>query len=388
MLKRKPGLSVAIIEPSPDHFYQPGWTLVGGGVFRANQTRRPESSLIPRGAEWIRTSVERIDPDNRLVGVADGGDLSYSALVLAAGIVLDWGAIDGLEATLGHNGVTSNYRYDLAPYTWELVQNISSGRAIFTQPPMPIKCAGAPQKAMYLSCDAWRRRGVLNTMEVEFDNAGGVLFGVPAFVPPLMEYVHSYGINLKFNSRLIAVDGPNRIATFERTGANGPERIQTSFDMLHVVPPQIAPAFVRQSGLAGADGFVAVNPATLQHVSYPNIFAAGDIAGTSNAKTAAAARKQAPVVIANLLAALEGHAPVAGYDGYGGCPLTVERGKIVLAEFGYGGKLLPSLPKWLLDGTKPTRLAWFLKKDIMPILYWQMLRGHEIMVKPEPAPKS
>jgi len=72
------------------------------------------------------------------------------------------------------------------------------------------------------------------------------------------------------------------------------------------------------------------------------------------------------------------------YSGYGSCPLTVERGKIVLAEFGYGGALQPTFPKWLLDGTKPTRLAWFLKEKIMPYLYWQgMLKGKEWLAKPK-----
>ncbi|NHO33118.1 bifunctional protein tyrosine phosphatase family protein/NAD(P)/FAD-dependent oxidoreductase [Acetobacter fallax] len=383
LLRRRPNLSVAIVEPSADHFYQPGWTLVGGGVFTAKQTRRSEASLIPKGAEWIRSRVEQILPGEGRVIVADGAPLSYSVLIVAAGIVLNWGGISGLEETLGRNGVTSNYRYDLAPYTWQLVQTLSRGTALFTQPPMPIKCAGAPQKALYLSCDEWRRRGVLDSITVEFDTCTPALFGVPAFVPALMNYIRDYGVDLELSSRLVSVDGTRKVATFERKGDNGPMQIERGFDMLHVVPPQIAPAFVRDSGIADPSGFVAVNPATLQHITYKNIYALGDVAGTGNAKTAAAARKQAPVVALNALATLDGKAPVYAYDGYGGCPLTVERGKIVLAEFGYGGKLMPTLPGWILDGTKPTRLAWFLKKDVMPRLYWEMLKGHEFMVKPE-----
>ena len=103
-----------------------------------------------------------------------------------------------------------------------------------------------------------------------------------------------------------------------------------------------------------------------------------------NAKTAAAARIQAPVVAENIAADIEGHSPAAQYNGYGSCPLTVERGKIVLAEFGYGGVLLPSFPSLLLNGKKPSRLAWFLKERMLPPIYWNaMLRGKEWMAKPK-----
>ncbi|MFT8718462.1 TIGR01244 family sulfur transferase [Acetobacter sp.] len=383
ILQRRKGTSVAVIEPSENHFYQPGWTLVGGGVFTPERTRRSEASVMPKDAEWIKAGAELISPEEQTVTLSNGQRISYRVLIIATGIVLNWDAIEGLPETLGRNGVTSNYRYDLAPYTWKLVQSMTSGDAIFTQPAMPIKCAGAPQKAMYLACDAWRKKGVLDRINVEFDNVGGVLFGVADFVPALMEYVHTYGIKLQFSSQLVAVDGDRRIATFERKTDTGTERVQRSFNMLHVVPPQSAPSFIRESGLGDAAGYVAVDPTTLRHKTYSNIFALGDSAGTSNAKTAAAVRKQAPVVALNAVAALSGKPPVAGYDGYGGCPLTVENGKIVLAEFAYGGKLKPSLPTWLLDGKRPSRLAWYMKKDLMPWLYWEMLKGREIMVTPE-----
>ena len=273
--------------------------------------------------------------------LSDGSTVGYDALVVAPGIRLAWEKIDGLEETLGKNGVTSNYRYDLAPYTWELVQGLKKGRAIFTQPPMPIKCAGAPQKSMYLSCDHWRRTGVLGDIEVEFRNAGGVIFGVKDYVPALLEYVEKYGIDTQFGSNLIAVDGSAQKATF----ATEDGEVTRDFDMLHVVPPQVAPQFLADSPLADETGFTDVDQFTLQHVRYPNVFGLGDGGSTPNAKTMAAARKQAPVAAVNLLRELDGKGPTAGYDGYGSCPLTVERGKIVLAEFAYGGKARAQLPK-------------------------------------------
>ncbi|MFV0280787.1 MAG: TIGR01244 family sulfur transferase [Rhodoblastus sp.] len=383
LLSRNPKLDIAIVEPSEVQYYQPGWTMVGAGVFKPETTRRAEAQVMPQGVTWIRAAATGFAPDDNRVILNDGGEIAYRVLVACPGIKLDWDAIPGLPDTLGKNGVTSNYGYDLAPYTNRLVAEFKGGRALFTQPPMPIKCAGAPQKAMYLACHRWEKAGVLKKSEVEFHTAGAVLFGVAAYVPALMEYITRYGAQLKLESKLTAIDGKAKVATFEHKQGDQTMRTEERFDMIHVVPPQTAPDFVRSSPLAAPSGFIAVDEATLRHPRYRNVFALGDACAASNAKTAAAARKQAPVVAVNVLAALAGKEPQADYDGYGSCPLTVEAGKIVLAEFGYGGKLLPSFPLWLIDGTRPSRLSWLLKDTILPPFYWHgMLKGREWMVKP------
>ncbi|WP_321814255.1 MULTISPECIES: TIGR01244 family sulfur transferase [unclassified Paraburkholderia] len=376
LLKRQRNLRIAIVEPNDHHDYQPAWTLVGGGAFDVRKTRRTMASVMPQGATWIRAGAQRVEAAQNRVQLTNGETVAYKQLIVAPGLRLAWERIEGLKETLGQNGVTSNYRYDLAPYTWELVQQMQSGTALFTQPAMPIKCAGAPQKAMYLACDHWMKRGVLSKLKVEFDLAGAVLFGVPTFVPPLMEYVKRYNAQLEFSSNLVAIDGPARKATFEVKDADGNiTRVDKRFDMIHVVPPQVAPDFIRESDLADAAGWCEVDHATLQHPRWPNVFSFGDVCSAPNAKTGAAARKQAVIVAENLLAARANTAMHYRYDGYGSCPLTVEKGKVVLAEFGYGGKLLPTFP---LDPTRPRRLMWFLKASVLPRFYWSgMLKGRE-----------
>ncbi|MFZ3584351.1 TIGR01244 family sulfur transferase [Loktanella sp. DJP18] len=388
LLSRKKRLEITIIDPSTVHYYQPGWTMVGAGVFDAKDTKRQTDTLIPAGVTWIKAAVAAFTPDADAVILGDGRVVGYARLIVCPGLELNWDGIAGLSETLGRNGVTSNYRYDLAPYTWKLVQGMKAGRAIFTQPPMPIKCAGAPQKAMYLSGDAWFRRGVLKDIDIQFMNAGGVLFGVKEYVPALMDYIAKYDATLNFFHTLTAVDGDARTATFKVTKPDtDPTEVTVDFDMIHVCPPQRAPAFIRNSSLADAAGWIDVDQATLRHKTYENIWSLGDVMNAPNAKTMAAARKQAPVVAANVIADIAGKSAAAIYDGYGSCPLTVERGKIVLAEFGYGGKLLPSFPTWLIDGTKPSRLAWTLKAQGLPQVYWHaMLKGREWMAEPEKTP--
>ena len=380
LLKRDPQLNITLIEPNDHHSYQPAWTLVGGGAYDVKKTRRPLADVLPNGVAWIQAAVTDVLPDEQTLVLDSGQRVTWSNLIVCPGLRLAWEKIEGLQDTLGRNGVTSNYSYEHAAYTWQLVQQLKGGKAIFTQPAMPIKCAGAPQKAMYLSCDHWLKQGNLNNIDVEFNLAGAALFGVPTFVPPLMKYVDKYNARLAFNSNLVKVDGPARKAWFEVKDAEGTVTVEEkSFDLLHVVPPQVSPEFIRQSPLADAAGWCEVNPHSLQHLRYPHIFGLGDVCSTTNAKTAAAVRKQIVVVAENLLA-LRKQAPLPlKYDGYGSCPLTVEKGKVVLAEFGYGGKLLPTFP---LDPTQARRSMWFLKATLLPWFYWNgMLKGREWLTR-------
>lgn len=378
--KRNASLTIAIIEPASKHYYQPAWTLVGAGEFDSAKTERNMADCIPKNVTWLKAAVTTFEPEHNLVNTDYSGAIHYQYLIVASGLQINWQAIKGLNETLGKNGVTSNYRFDLAPYTWQLVQNLKAGTAIFTQPPMPIKCAGAPQKAMYLSCSHWEKQGVLANIKVDFNNAGAVLFGVKEYVPPLMQYIQRYRAQLSFNSNLVEVDGPNKKAWFDVKDAEGNvTRVEKSFDLLHVVPPQSAPDFIKQSPLANNDGWVDVNQVTLQHNRFSNIFSLGDVCSSPNAKTAAAARKQAVIVAENLIAHHHKQDLTSVYDGYGSCPLTVEKGKIILAEFGFGGKLLPTFP-W--ESTVPRRFNWLLKKYGLPWIYWNgMLKGREWLAR-------
>ncbi|MCF6242853.1 MAG: NAD(P)/FAD-dependent oxidoreductase [Bacteroidales bacterium] len=312
-------------------------------------------------------------------------EVHYDHLVIAAGLTLNWNGIEGLAETLGKNGVTSNYRYDLAPYTWKLVQELKQGKAIFTQPPMPIKCAGAPQKALYLSADYWYKNGTIKNIDISFYNSIGALFGVKEYVPALLSYMEKYNAHRNFLHTLTKIDGETKTAWFTKKDTEGnDETISTQFDMIHVCPPQCAPTFIRESVFADANGWVDVDQYSLRHKTFENVWGLGDVTNTPNAKTMAAVRKQAPVVAQNIFDALNGKSPSTVNDGYGSCPLTVERGKIVLAEFSYGGKVTPSCHTWINDGPKATKFAWKLKANVLPLIYWHaMLKGHEWLASPD-----
>lgn len=378
-LKRraKQPLSIAIIEPSDTHYYQPALTLVGAGAYALAKTRRQESSLIPRGVEWIQDGVKAFQPDDNTVELNSGDIVGYDYLVVCTGVELNWDKVDGLTETLGKNGVCSNYAPDQAQYTWTCVQRLKSGaKAVFTQPPMPFKCPGAPQKIAYLTADHLRKKGRLEDSDLTFLTATPAIFGVPYFAQRLNKVAEGYGIDVRLQHNLVAVDGPNKKATFAAAKEDGEsEQITLDFDMLHVTPPQSPAAFIKESPLANDAGYVGVNDNSLQHVSYENVFALGDVCSTPNSKTAAAVRKQAPVVVRNILHLMKGGTLDTDYDGYASCPLTTAYGKVILAEFIYGAKVTPTFP---IDPGKERRSMWWVKLTGLPFLYWSyMLKGYE-----------
>jgi sulfide:quinone oxidoreductase len=378
MRRQNAKIDIAIVEPSEVHYYQPGFTIVGGGAYTLKETIRNEADLIHPSVTWIKDYAETFQPDDNSVSLRSGDTVSYDYLVVCPGLQLDWDKIEGLKETLNKNNVCSNYSAETVEYTWECIQNIKEGTALFTQPPMPIKCAGAPQKIMYLAADRFRKRGTLDKFNIEFLNAGPGLFGVPFFAKALSKVVADYGIKTTFNHNLVAIDGPAKTATFEATDSDGnKQRVTKTFDMIHVTPPQSAPDFIKKSPLANAAGWIDVNPRSLQHNKYGNIFGLGDAAATTNAKTAAAVRKQVPVVVDNILSLQNSTDLSEGYDGYGSCPLTTSLDKVMLAEFSYDGKVTPSFP--FLDPRKSRAIWWWGKTTGFPWLYWHlMLKGYRI----------
>lgn len=374
LLQRK-GLDIALIDPAEYHYYQPAWTLVGAGTFDIKKTVRPQQDVMPAHTTWIQDAVVSFQPENNQLTTQKGHVYSYDYLIVAPGIQLNWNAIPGLKETLGKNGVTSNYSFKYAPYTWECVQSLKEGDiALFTSPGTPVKCGGAPQKIMYLVADYLKNHGLQGKVKVSFTTAGGVIFGIKKYADELMKLVRDYRIDLQFKHDLVRIDGPGHKATFKVTDAEGVSKEETlSFSMIHVTPPQSAPDFIRQSPLANEAGWVEVNKHTLQHVKFPNIFGLGDATNTPNAKTGAAVRKQAPVLVTNLLALIDGK-PLSGhYTGYGSCPLVVGYGKLILAEFDYDNNPMETFP---FDQSKPSWSMWILKKYILPWLYWnKILKG-------------
>ena len=362
---------VAVLEPTDVHYYQPAWTLVGGLAFDKRKTARPMASVMHRKATWIRDAAASIDPDQRVVTTRGGDSIRYERLVVAAGLSLLWDRIPGLREGLGRHGVCSNYSFDTVDFTSKAISEFQGGTAIFTHPSTPIKCGGAPQKIMYLADDYWRRKGIRGKCRIVFVIANPKIFAVQKYADALMKVIERKGIEVRFRHDLVSLNADSGEATIRdlETGGDAVER----FDMIHVTPPMGPPEFIAKSPIANAAGWVEVDSATLRHVRHPEVFALGDCSSLPTSKTGAAIRKQAPVLVSNLLASLQGREGSAAYDGYTSCPLVTGYGKLILAEFNYKNEPLETFP---FDQGKERASMYALKKWALPLLYWHgMLKG-------------
>ncbi|KAL2872919.1 hypothetical protein SGCOL_011934 [Colletotrichum sp. CLE4] len=373
---------IAVVDPAEWHHYQPGWTLVGGGLKSKQELRRPLESLVDPKLKFYKQGVSSFAPEDNNIKLGNGDKLGYEQLVVAPGINIDYGSVKGLPEALADPGslVSSIYGYDTCDKVFGTFGRLQKGNAIFTQPAGVIKCAGAPQKIMWLALDYWKRAGLYDPndpasspIKISFATGLPTMFGVPKYSAKLEELRKERGVEGLFQHDLLAVDG--NTATFGRP--DGKEKVTKQFDLMHVVPKMGPHTFVKNSPLADAAGYVSVDQATTCHTKFPNVWSAGDASSLPTSKTAAAITSQAPILVSNLLRSLDGAEPQPSYDGYTSCPIPTEYGKLLLAEFKYGGVPKETFGDLIgFDQAVPRRAFYHLKKDFFPWVYYtSMVKG-------------
>ena len=362
---------IAIIDPADKHYYQPLWTLVGGGAAKKEASEREMKDVIPEGAEWVKEAVTAFSPEDNSLITDKGHTISYEYLVVASGIEMNWNGIKGLKEALGTNNVCSNYSYKHVDYTWETIRSFKGGTALFTHPASPVKCGGAPQKIMYLAEDYFTRSGVRNQTKVIFGSANPAIFDVEKYRLALEKVVERKQIDTRFRRNLVEIKPEEKVAVFENLDTKEVEEIH--YDMIHVTPLMQAPSFVKNSSLVDENGWVDVHKHTLQHNKFKNVFGIGDNANLPTSKTGAAIRKQAPVAAENIVSLMRGLPLNAFYDGYSSCPIVTGYNKLVLAEFDYDKEPCETMP---FDQAVERSSMYIMKKDLLPIMYWNgMLKG-------------
>lgn len=362
---------IAIVDPASDHYYQPLWTLVGAGASKLESTRKSMKQVLPKGVDWIKQAVQQFNPKENRIQLDNEKQVSYDYLVVCPGLQVNWSDVKGLKENIGKNGVCSNYAPQYAKETWNQLSNFKGGNAIFTHPNTAVKCGGAPMKIMFLAEDYFRKHNMRNQANVIFETAKPAMFEVDKYKKPLERIVEERGINVDYQHHLIAIDGEQRKVTFENLQTG--ETKTLDYEMLHVTPPMGPLDVVKNSALADDAGWVDIDSTTMQHKTYNNVFSLGDASNSPTSKTGAAIRKQAPVVVNNLLQVMSQEMLTHHYDGYTSCPIVTSYNTMMLAEFDYNKKPRETMP---FNQAKERRSMYILKKDILPRMYWYgMLKG-------------
>ncbi len=245
---------IAIIDPATWHHYQPGWTLVGGGLKTKEELRSSLHSLVDPKLKFYNEGVGAFSPEENFVTLAGGDKVGYEHLVVCPGIHIDYTSIKGLSEALADpkSLVSSTYGYDTCDKVFPTVKKLSSGNAIFSQPAGVIKCAGAPQKIMWLALDHWRRAGLYNPsdaskspIKISFATGLPVMFGVPRYSVELDRLRIERGVEGLFQHDLISIDG--NTATFAQP--DGKSQVTRKFDFPARRPENGTPR-LRQEQLA------------------------------------------------------------------------------------------------------------------------------------------
>jgi len=370
LLKRRGCRDVALVEPSPVHVYKPLQNYVGVGLGEASELERFQADLIPAGVRWHQTSATRVDPATNSVHCADGTIVRGADLLLAPGARIDWDAIPGALDGLQDGRACTTYELNQLARTSDMIASLRSGRAVFTLHGQPASGRETALKPLFLACDHWRRRKVLDQIEVILVHDADALHPVPAIAREVRRHLDRYGVTLRAETTVTAVAGGNALMVH---GPAGPERLPA--DLIHLLPPYAAPEFVANSGLDadGTNGFIAVDPATLRHRAYPRIWAVGDAGDLGDARTGGGLRPQVKTVIDNIQRSRRG-LPLSHYDGYTVAPIATARGKLSFGEYDRQFRVRRSLP--VPDEITARRAWWWLDRYVLPQIYWhRILKG-------------
>ncbi len=377
---------ITIIDPSDRHYYQPGFTLIAGGVYSADEVWKNQSDCMPSGAKWIKDSVKIIDPEKKIITTEKSGNVDYDFLVLTPGLTLRWDLIEGIdEASLGTGNAHCIYTHQGAIKACAAMKEFAKkgGKGIFTDTYTKHKCGGAPKKVCLMTEEQSRNNKCREALDINFYTASKQLYDVPYFTPRLLQIYQERNVKLNLNTRVKGIDTASKKVLLETIKSG--KVVKSTFedyDFLHFLPPMTAPQFVKNSGLSEVGGkrdaelWAATDKQTLVHRKYKNIVVLGDVAAIPTSKTSAAIRMQVPIATMNLISLMEGKEPSIIYDGYAACPIITNYGKLLMCEFDYKKERKSSFPFSMMDMSKESRLGWLLKVyALKPMYFYGMLNG-------------
>ncbi len=326
-----------------DHFmvgFRKTWALVGESTLEVGQ--RPLDSLTSLGIRIMRDPVTRIDPNGRAATMGDQ-IISADALIVALGAELAPEAIPGFQQY-----AFNVYDPNDIPRAAQALKEFQRGKLLIGIFGAPYKCPPAPYEMALLISDTLKARAVKASVEVFTPQPMSLPILGSAGCDLIESRLADKGITFLPNHKATAIEAGEVVFANERR----------PFDLLLGVPPHRPPAAVRESGLVGDSGWVAVNPRTLE-TQFPGVYAIGDVVQIAMAngkplpKAGVFAEAMGETVADRIAAMFAGQEPEAKFKGEGGCYLEVGAGQAMMVK---GQFLAEPEPEVILTEASPKYL--------------------------------
>jgi sulfide:quinone oxidoreductase len=360
---------MTVVDPEPTHLYQPGLLFLPFGARDEEKMQRHRGRTLGRAVNWVRKTVDRVDPDAKTVAFEGGDSQAYDLLVIASGCRIRPDETPGLQDGEWHRSIHDFYTLAGARALRDALARFEGGRLVLNVVEMPIKCPVAPMEFLFLADEYFTRRGIRDKVELVYATPMDGAFTRPKCNTVLSYLIEQKGIQIQtdFGTGEVDADGHKLVAYDEQ---------EIPYDLLVSIPVHTGAQFVEDSGLGNELAFIPTHPHTLQAKDHEDIFVLGDATNLSSSKAGSVAHFQSEVLEENLLHAMAGRSLDEGFDGHANCFIETGFGRAILIDFNYETE--PLTGKFPVPGIGPMTLLGesrinHLGKLAFRWVYWNML---------------
>jgi sulfide:quinone oxidoreductase len=369
---------ITIVDQYETHYYQPGFLFIPFGIYSRRDVIKPKRDFFPPGSNVLVSEIEKIEPDNNRVILANNVVLNYDYLIIATGAKMSPAETEGLKDGLWYKNIFDFYTIEGACALADFFKHWEGGNLVLNITEMPIKCPVAPLEFVFLADSYFTEKGIRDKVNIRFVTPLPGAFTKPRASAILGDFLTKKNIHLTTEFNIARVDNENKkIISWDET--------EVPFDVLVTIPTNMGDDLIKRSGMGDELNFIPTDKHTLLADGYNNIFVIGDATNLPSSKAGSVAHFQADILFENFMSVIEGRKPHAKFDGHANCFIESGFGKGILIDFNYDTEPLPG--KFPLPGVGPFSLLEETKmnhygKIMFRWMYWNfLLKGLEMPIE-------
>jgi sulfide:quinone oxidoreductase len=319
---------ITIIDESEKHYYQPGYLFLPFDIYQPDDIVKPIEKFIPAGVQLILQRIEKIEPGENKVRLANGHFIQYDILVIATGARIAPDEVQGMHGKEWQNSVFDFYTFQGAIALRNKLRNWEGGKLVVHITEMPIKCPVAPLEFAFLADSFFKHKKMRDKVDITYVTPMSGAFTKPKATAALDHLLEEKNITIESDFAIAEVDNDNK----KIIDYGGKE---IDFDLLVTVPTNKGDDLIERSGLGDDLNYVPTNKTTLQSLAYENILVIGDAANIPASKAGSVAHFQAEVLTENIQHFIKGERLNEAFDGHANCFIETGEGRALLIDFNY-----------------------------------------------------